>query len=58
MIIQPIVEGQGDEAAVPLLLRRLRDEAQAWGLDVGRPHRKQRTQLVKKDSLQDRKSVV
>jgi hypothetical protein len=52
MIIQPIVEGQGDEAAVPLLLRRLRDEAQAWGLEVGRPHRKRRTQLVKKDSLQ------
>ena len=52
MIIQPIVEGQGDLAAVPLLLRRLRDEAQAWGLEVGRPHRKQRTQLVKKDSLQ------
>ena len=51
MIIQPIVEGQGDEAAVPLLLRRLRDEAQAWGLEVGRPHRR-RTQLVKKDSLQ------
>ena len=52
MIIQPIVEGQGDEAAVPLLLRRLRDEAKAWGLEVGRPHRKKRTQLVKKDSLQ------
>jgi len=52
MIIQPIVEGQGDEAAVPLLLRRLRDEAQAWGIEVGRPHRKRRTQLVKKDSLQ------
>ena len=52
MIIQPIVEGQGDVAAVPLLLRRLRDEAQAWGLEVGRPHRKRRTQLVKKDSLQ------
>jgi hypothetical protein len=52
MMIQPIVEGQGDEAAVPLLLRRLRDEAQAWGLEVGRPHRKRRTQLVKKDSLQ------
>jgi len=52
MIIQPIVEGQGDEAAVPLLLRRLRDEAQAWGLEVGRPHRRRRTQLVKKDSLQ------
>lgn len=52
MIIQPIVEGQGDEAAVPVLLRRLRDEAQAWGLDVGRPHRRRRTQLVKRDSLQ------
>lgn len=52
MIIQPIVEGQGDEAAVPLLLRRLQDEAQAWGFTVGRPHRKRRTQLVRKDSLQ------
>ena len=52
MIIQPIVEGQGEEAAVPLLLRRLRDEAQAWGLEVARPHRRRRTQLVKKDSLQ------
>lgn len=52
MIIQPIVEGQGDEAALPLLLRRLRDEAQAWELNVGRPHRRRRTQLVKKDSLQ------
>jgi uncharacterized protein DUF4276 len=52
MMIQPIVEGQGDEAAVPVLLRRLRDEAQAWGLEVGRPHRRRRTQLVRKDSLQ------
>jgi hypothetical protein len=52
MIIQPIVEGQGDEAAVPLLLRRLLNEAEAWGLEVGRPHCKRRTQLVKKDSLQ------
>lgn len=52
MIIQPIVEGPGEVAAVPLLLRRLMDEAQAWELEVGRPHRRQRTQLVKKDSLQ------
>jgi hypothetical protein len=58
MIIQPIVEGQGDEAAVPLLLRRLRDEAQAWGLEVGRPHRRRRTQLVKKDSLQSAVQVA
>jgi hypothetical protein len=39
-------------AAVPLLLRRLRDEAQVWGLDVGSPYRSRRTQLVKKDTLQ------
>lgn len=52
MIIQPIVEGQGDEAALPLLLRRLRDEAQAWNLEVGRPHRRRRSQLAKKDTLQ------
>ncbi len=52
MILQPIVEGQGDVAAVPVLLRRLRDEANAGGLDVGRPHRRSRTLLVKKDSLQ------
>ena len=43
MIIQPIVEGQGDEAAVAVLLRRLRDEAKAWGLEIGRPHRRRRT---------------
>ena len=53
MTIQPIVEGQGEVAAVPLLLRRLRNEAQAWGLDVARPHRRHRTQMVRKDSLQD-----
>jgi len=52
MMIQPIVEGQGEEEAVPILLRRLRDTAQAWTLDVGKPHRRRRTQLVKKDSLQ------
>jgi hypothetical protein len=52
MIIQPIVEGQGDVDAVPLLLRRLRDEAQAWGLEVAKPHRKPRKKLVKKEFLQ------
>ena len=30
MIIQPIVEGHGEVAAVPVLLRRLCREAQAW----------------------------
>jgi len=34
VIIQPIVEGQGEVDAVPVLLRRLRDEARAWGLEA------------------------
>ncbi|HUP62737.1 MAG TPA: DUF4276 family protein [Thermoanaerobaculia bacterium] len=52
MIVQPIVEGQGEEAAVPVLLRMLRDQAQAWTLQIARPHRRRRSQLVKKDTLQ------
>ena len=53
MNICPIVEGQGDETAVPLLLRRLRDEARLWNLEVGRPIRKRRTQLVREATLHD-----
>lgn len=52
MIIQPIVEGHGDVQAVPLLLRRLRDEAAAWGLEVGRPHRRTRGEIGRRDTLQ------
>jgi hypothetical protein len=58
VIIQPIVEGQGEVAAVPVLLRRLQAEAQSWGLEVGKPHRKRRSQLVKKDSLQSAVQVA
>jgi len=49
--IQPIVEGHGEVEAVPVLLRRLRDEAQAFGLDVGRPIRRNRSDLVREDPL-------
>ena len=52
MIFQPIVEGQGDVAAVPVLLRRLVSETQAWEVGIARPHRRHRTELVKKDALQ------
>lgn len=52
MIVQPIVEGQGEEAALPLLLRRLAEAAGAWDLQVARPHRRRRNQLVQRDSLQ------
>jgi hypothetical protein len=58
LIIQPIVEGQGEVAAVPLLLRRLQQEAQCWGLGVGKPHRRLRSQLVKRDSLQSAVQVA
>jgi hypothetical protein len=52
MIVQPIVEGQADESAVPVLLRRLIEAASAWSVQVARPHRRRRTQLVQKDGLQ------
>jgi hypothetical protein len=46
MNIQPIVEGAGDVAAVPVLLRRLRDEAALYQVDVNRPIRRKRHELV------------
>jgi hypothetical protein len=51
-VIFSIVEGQGEESAVPVLLRRLRDEAGLWGLEIGKAHRRRRSQFVKKDALQ------
>ena len=38
--------GHGDEQALPVLLRRLRDEAEVWGVDVGRSIRRPRARLV------------
>lgn len=55
MRIQPIVEGHGEVAAVPALLRRLRDEAAAFQIEVNRPIRRKRHELVSEDSL--RKAV-
>lgn len=51
MNIQPIVEGHGDVAAAPVLLRRLVSEAQAQGIGVNRPIRQKQSQLLKPDSL-------
>lgn len=45
MTIQPIVEGHGDVAAVPVLLRRLVEEAQTWSVRIGTPIRRPRSQL-------------
>ncbi len=51
MNIQPIVEGHGDEAAVPVLLRRLVAEAQAHNIGVNRPIRQKQSQLLRQESL-------
>lgn len=51
MKIQPIVEGHAEVDAFPVLLRRLRDEAGAWGLEVGKPIRQKRTQLIQQQPL-------
>lgn len=51
MKIQPIVEGHGEVRAVPVLLRRLRDEAQAFALDVNPPIRLNRSDLLNETRL-------
>ena len=55
MRIQPIVEGFGEVQAVPVLLRRLRDTASAFVVDISSPIRKKRHELVHQDLL--RKAV-
>lgn len=47
MNIQPIVEGHGDVAAFPVLLRRLLAEAGRSTIGVGRPIRRRRHELVR-----------
>lgn len=54
MNIQPIVEGHGEVAALPILVRRLRDDSQAFNIDVNRPIRATRAQLVREDTLKQR----
>ena len=51
MNIQPIVEGHGEVAAVPVLLRRLRDLAQLFDWDVNAPIRRKRSELVQQAEL-------
>ena len=53
MKIQPIVEGHGEVSAVPILLRRLRCEARAWGVEIAKPHRRSRSELVNQETLQN-----
>lgn len=55
MTVVPIVEGHGDAAAVPVLLRRLVDAAKAWdAIRIGEPIRCKRSQLVNEVQLRKR----
>jgi Domain of unknown function (DUF4276) len=55
MNIQPIVEGDGEVRALPVLLRRLIAVANAYPVDVNQPIRRPRTELVREDGV--RKAV-
>ncbi len=51
MIIQTLVEGKGEEGAVPILLRRFREISGAFSVDFGRPIRRHRSELVNESPL-------
>lgn len=51
MTIELIVEGHGEVDAVPVLLRRLRDEGKASGVEFGTPIRRKRSELVQEDAV-------
>ena len=53
--IELIVEGHGEVEAVPVLLRRLRDEGRASSLEFGRPIRRKRPELTQEGAV--RKAV-
>lgn len=50
-MIQPIVEGHGDVEAVPVLVRRLIEEAGTYKVQVGAPIRRRRHDLVREEPL-------
>ncbi len=50
-MVQLIVEGDGDVVAAPALLRRLRDGACAFELQIGRPIRQPRSHLIREEYL-------
>lgn len=59
MVVVPIVEGHGDAAAIPVLLRRLVDLAKAWdAVRIGQPIRCNRNQLLQEAQLRKRVRVA
>jgi hypothetical protein len=51
--VWPIVEGHGEVQAFPVLLRRLRDEAEAFEVDIAKPIRRRRSELVQEEPLRN-----
>ena len=58
MNIQPIVEGYGEVVAAPVLLRRFVEEAQVWQVNIGRPIRRARSQLIQQTQLEQAVSLA
>ncbi|MCW3051349.1 MAG: hypothetical protein JWN14_519 [Chthonomonadales bacterium] len=52
-MIQPIVEGQGEVESVPLLLRRILGALGVWDVQIGRPLRRPRHQVVREVDLKN-----
>jgi hypothetical protein len=50
--ILPIVEGESEDEAVPVLLRRLLDRLGRWDVPVARSFRLSRTKMVRKGELE------
>lgn len=51
MIIQTLIEGRGEETALPALLRRFRNEIGAFSIQFDHPIRRSRPELVQETSL-------
>jgi hypothetical protein len=51
LIFQILVEGEGDERALPVLLRRFQRECGAFSLEFDRPLRKRRSDLVNEQRM-------
>lgn len=52
MMLQPIVEGDGDVRAVPVLLRRFVEEAEAYDVEIGRPIKLRRDRFVRQADVE------
>jgi hypothetical protein len=52
MKLYPIVEGHGEVAAAPVLLRRLLVQAECYEMDVGSPIRRRQSQFRSRETVQ------